>query len=238
MAAQTSRTVQLSEAESRDVAAALGKAVEGKRHIGRGEVQLAVVSSQGAVVRRWDAGGRKLDLRELELMLTGAEVALEQLTSDPPKTTPQLTAGEASLLDEAGLPEAKADAPGALERTRIEFELLLRESRDLEDIAKALRLTPSRLRQRLSARTLYGIKDGRSWRIPRFQFKHGKLVRGLDVVLPRIRSDTHPVAVKRWLTTPHQDLVSGGDDEKRVTPLAWLEAGNSPEEVAKLAAEL
>jgi hypothetical protein len=84
---------------------------------------------------------------------------------------------------------------------------------------------------------LYGIKDGRSWRIPRFQFAGKKLVRGLDQVIPRIRRDAHALAVETWFKTPHQDLVIG-DDEKRVSPFAWLLGGNAPEAVAELAEEV
>ena len=100
-------------------------------------------------------------------------------------------------------------------------------------------MNPSRLRQRLGQRTLYGIKEGRSWRLPKFQFdaKHKKVVRGIEKVFPRIRSDAHALEVATWFSVPHQDLVAGDDDE-RVTPLAWLSSGGSPETVAELAEEI
>ena len=128
------------------------------------------------------------------------------------------------MLDEAGFADAprNADAGGALERSRIELELLLRESLTLEEAARALAVSSGRLRQRLgpTERTLYGIKEGRAWRIPKFQFaSKGKLVRGIDRVLPRIRPDAHPLAVAAWFSTPHQDLVIG-EREERVTPRA------------------
>jgi hypothetical protein len=93
--------------------------------------------------------------------------------------------------------------------------------------------------KRLGQRTLFGIKDGRSWRLPRFQFdaKKKKLVRGIDKVLPRIRLDAHPLEVVTWFSIPHQDLVVG-ENEEPVTPLDWLAGGRSPETVAQLADEI
>lgn len=152
----------------------------------------------------------------------------------------KLTAAETVLLEGAGLGEAANDAPSALERSRIELEVLIRNSFTIDEAAKALGVSTSRIRQRLSSKhpTLYGIKVGRGWRIPRFQFDaKGKLVRGLDVVIPHIRRDAQPVAVRAWFTTPHQDLVVGHDDEF-VTPKTWLSAGRSVDAVADLAAEI
>ena len=113
----------------------------------------------------------------------------------------------------------------------------------LNEAAKVLGVSTGRLRQRLLKRTLYGMKERSAWRLPRFQFdpnKKGKLVRGIEYVLPHIRPDAHPLAIEKWFSTPHPDLVVAvmGDDEEHVTPLAWLSAGKAPEEVAELAKEI
>lgn len=203
-----------------------------------GEVLVAVFGSEGGVVQRASLHGREVNLGELMLWLVSAGAAVERYVADPPPVAPQLTAGESALLDGAGFIEAEQGAPGALERSGIEFETLLADSFTLEQAAKMLHVkTTSRLRQRLADQTLYGIKAGRSWRLPRFQFARGKLVRGIDQVFPHIRSGAHPLAVKAWFSTPHQDLVLG-EDEQRVKPLAWLTAGHPPEEVARLATEI
>ncbi len=205
------------------------------------EVVVVVVGRDRALVSRTHVRGRPVDLREMRLRLAGVEAAVEKVASSPRPDAPSLSAAEASLLDEAGFGEEPSDAVAALDRSRIDLEIMLGESLSLEEAAKALGLkTTSRLRQRLSAaeRTLYGIKEGRGWRIPKFQFAgRGKLVRGIDKVLPRVRVDAHPIAVQRWFTSPHQDLVVG-DDEHPVSPIAWLSAGGSTEEVAALAAEI
>jgi hypothetical protein len=212
---------------------------KGRRPVDAGEVVVVVLSSNGGVVRRASTHGRELDHHELLRWLVSAEAAVRG-ASDPPPDAPQLTAGEAALLDSAGLPEGEPGASNALERSGIEYELLLADSVTLEQAAKMLHVkTTSRLRQRLrpADRTLYGIKVGRSWRLPKFQFARGKLVRGIDQVFPHVRGDAHPLAVKAWFSTPHQDLVLG-ENEQRVTPLAWLTAGHPPDEVARLATEI
>ena len=205
------------------------------------EVLVLVVTRHGALVRSSKVHGRALDARELRLQLAGAEAAVDEVARMQPEPRgPQLSSAEAAILEEAGFVEGPMDVPNALERTRIELEVLVRNSLTIAEAAKALHVSTSRIRQRLSSKhpTLYGIKEGRGWRIPRFQFESkGKLVRGIDAVMPHVRRDAHPVVVRDWFTTPHQDLVVGDDDE-RVTPRAWLSAGRSPDAVAALADEI
>jgi hypothetical protein len=206
---------------------------------GPDEVLVLVLGPHGGLVSRRTVQGRRLDLRELGLRLAGAEAAVDGLAKEPVVQSPSLTAAEAAMLDDAGLVEGSRDRPAAFEKSRIEFELLVNESFPLERAAKILGVNPSRLRQRLVQRTLYGIKEGRSWRIPTFQFdaKGKKLVRGIEKVLPKIRPDAHPLAVATWFANPHQDLVVG-DEEKPVTPLQWLSGGSSIDVVAELANEI
>jgi hypothetical protein len=205
------------------------------------EVMVVVITQRSALLRRWRIRGGALDAREVRWQLAGAEAAVEEVArARPAPAGPQLTAAEAAMLDEAGMGEGPMDVPSPLERTRIELELLVRGSLTIDEAARTLGVSTSRLRQRLSPshRTLYGIKQGRSWRIPRFQFEaKNRLVRGIDRVLPRIRNDAHPLEVREWFTMPHQDLVVG-DDDGRVTPKAWLSSGRPAEIVAELAEEL
>lgn len=57
----------------------------------------------------------------------------------------------------------------------------------------------------------------------------------LDVVAPRL-AHVDPLAVARWFTLPHPDLV---DNEGRpISPRAWLLGGGDPQAVAALADEL
>lgn len=153
----------------------------------------------------------------------------------------ELTAAEERLLDDAGLVEPEPGAPDALAETRAEYEQLLRDCLTIDDVATLLGLKVKIVRARLNARTIYGVQDGPyvpgTWHVPRFQFESGKLVAGMEQVLPRIHPGTHPLAVQSWFTLPHPDLVVG-EDEQRVSPLDWLRAGKDPEPVAQLAAKL
>ena len=205
---------------------------------GPNEVLVLVLGPHGGFVSRRTVRGRPVDLRELQLRLAGAEVAVEWIARRPEVESPPLSPTEASMLDAAGLIESESDRPGALEKSQIAYEMLLHRSFTLEQAAKLLDVNTSRLRQRLGQRTLYGIKDGRSWRVPRFQFDaKKKLVRGIEKVLPRVRQDAHPLEVATWFSIPHQDLVVG-ENEEAVTPLDWLAGGRSPETVAELADEI
>lgn len=206
---------------------------------GPDEVLVLVLGTRGGFVSRRTVRGRSVDLRELELRLASAEVAVEGIARRPEVESPPLSPTDASMLDAAGLVESENDRPGAFEKSQIAYEMLLGRSYTLEEAARILKVNPSRLRQRLGQRTLYGIKDGRSWRVPRFQFdvKRQKIVRGIEKVLPRIRRDAHPLEVATWFSIPHQDLVVG-EHEEPVTPLDWLGGGRSPETVAELADEI
>ncbi len=241
------QTVRLEEEARRILRSAFGKvrteaepvAVElpkGAAVDGPDEVLVLVLGPHGGLVSRRAVHGRPVDMRELGLRLAGAEVAVEGLAQEPVLPSPPLTAAEAAMLDAAGFVEGERGRPGAFEKSRIGFELLLSQSFTPEQAAKMLRVNPSRLRQRLGQRTLYGIKDGRSWRLPRFQFdvKAKKVVRGIDKVLPSIRIDAHPLAVATWFSIPNPDLVVG-EDETPVSPLQWLRGGGSVEAVAEQA---
>ena len=124
-----------------------------------------------------------------------------------------------------------------LTETALEYARLLQSSLSVEQAAKLLGVNPSRVRQRLTGhpRTLYGIKEGKAWRVPRFQFAGRKPVPGVAAVIGALPPDLHPVAVRRWLTTPHPDLRVDPDEARSVAPLEWLRTGRAPEVVTDLA---
>ncbi len=101
-------------------------------------------------------------------------------------------------------------------------------------------VNPSRVRQRLGGdpRSLYGIKEGKSWRVPKFQFIGRKPIPGMAEVLPALPRDLHPVEVQRWFSTPHPDLYLDPDERRPVAPLDWLRMGRPAEVVADLARNL
>jgi len=95
----------------------------------------------------------------------------------------------------------------------------------------------SRVRQRLSEGTLYGVKVGDEWRLPAFQFLEKEPVPGIERVLPRLPERLSLVAVHRWFHTPNPDLQLP-EPARPLSPMEWLRAGQDPEPVAELAAGL
>src|SRR5688572_20316975 len=134
------------------------------REPSRGEVVVVVSGAEGAVVRAVRGLGGPLGVRELERGVRGAALALEQ--------TPvaDVSEAEAAVLAEGGFEAGSGKGTSAIETSRIEYLRLLSESLSPEQAAARLGVNASRIRQRLGARTLYGIKDGRGWKLPLFQF--------------------------------------------------------------------
>jgi hypothetical protein len=152
------------------------------------------------------------------------------------------TAEEEKALKSGGLSPAplKPGEEAPLTQTALEYAHLLQSSLSVAEAAELLDVNRSRVRQRLIADppSLYGIKEGKSWRLPRFQFAGRKPVPGIGLVIAALPRNLHPVAVVRWFTTPHQDLRTGRNEERKVAPLDWLRAGKEPAVVADLARDL
>lgn len=118
------------------------------------------------------------------------------------------------------------------------YQELRATSLSVEDAARRLGVNPSRIRQRLGERSLYGVKAGNAWLLPAFQFLAHGLVPGVEVVIRRLPSDISPLAVARWFGTPNPDLCTRDDEEHPLTPRRWLLVGNPPKTAAELAAAL
>jgi len=109
---------------------------------------------------------------------------------------------------------------------------LVARSVGVAEVAQRLGVDPSRVRQRIYARSLYAFKHRGGWLVPAFQLEGPKLVPGIEVAVARLSPELHPVAVSRWFTTPSSDLVLGDDP---ASPIAWLSSGGPPVAVAQLA---
>ena len=190
--------------------------------------------------------------RFLRAGLTAAPAEIERLVEEaieralplrpPVDARDELGEDELRFLEEAGVDLADL-APrdrgvrSPLALTAADYAALLTTALTVADLAARLGVDESRIRQRLARHTLYGIKDGKSWRIPLFQLDDAgqALVPGLYRVAP-YWGDAHPVEVVRWFTLPHVDLA--GLDEQSVSPRRWLLTGGDPGVVAALAEEL
>jgi len=118
-----------------------------------------------------------------------------------------------------------------------EYAALVASGLTVQQAAQKLGVDGSRIRQRLLARSLYGIRLRDGWRIPSFQFDGDRLLPGLGDVIAKLPSGLHPLAVANWFLTPNPDLVIG-ESETPLSPRDWLRAGMDAERVAELAGDL
>ena len=149
-----------------------------------------------------------------------------------------LTPTEQRLLADGGFDLRPRDGRrDPIAETAARYEGLLRTSLSTAEAGARLGVDPSRIRQRLAERTLYGIRPQSQWVLPAFQFLEKGEVPGWSAVAPRLRTGLHPVAVQCWFLEPNVDLVDPETD-KRLSPRNWLRAGFPPEAAARSAAEL
>jgi hypothetical protein len=179
--------------------------------------------------------GVRVSSEEVERLIVAA---LEQMlpASAPADPRHELSPEEASALERGGLSLSLVDLGPAdpLVRAAADYAALLASSLTVPQAARRLDVDGSRIRQRLAARTLYGIKLPAGWRLPAFQFAGDRPVPGIDRVLPHLPPRAHPLAVASWFRLPNPDL-SLDADETPLAPLDWLKSGGDPQRVAALA---
>jgi hypothetical protein len=151
-------------------------------------------------------------------------------THDPER---EFTAEERAALTRGGFSLAPyiRHAGDPVARFVATYASLLATSLTPTDVAAMLGVDASRIRQRLGAKTLYGVKTEDGWRVPRFQFYGDALVPGLERVFPHVDPEMHPVAVYRWFTTPSPELEF---EDRALSPRDWLLSGGSPAAIASL----
>jgi hypothetical protein len=130
-----------------------------------------------------------------------------------------------------------SESSNALARTTAEYAVLRDTSITASEASRKLGVDPSRVRQLLAARKIYGLLIRGAWKIPIFQFDDAHLLPGLEEVMPALPKDLHPIGIYHWFTTPNPDLVSE-DSERELSPREWLLTGRSPRVVAELATDL
>lgn len=150
----------------------------------------------------------------------------------------ELTESEAGVLTEGGLDLSRPSEGRGLAHTVAKYAAILASSLTIAEAAALLGVSESRIRQRIGERSLYGIRAGKEWRLPRFQFAGGNEVPGIAEVVRRVREDVHPVSVENYFIYPSPDLYLDEEEDHPVSPREWLLSGGSPEAVAHVAAEL
>lgn len=184
------------------------------------------------------AHGLRVGPEELQAMLRFAVSELQR-SLYPPEPRADLTQAEAEALARGGLDLSPptSEAESALARTTAKYAALLETSLTTAEAAERLGVDPSRIRQRLTESTLYGIRTSKGWRLPAFQFLDDGPLPGLGEVLPRFSPYLHPVALHNFFTLPAVDLHVE-ELGRELSPREWLRAGYPPGVVADLAAGL
>ncbi len=171
-----------------------------------------------------------------EAVIALGEGLLRRRAGDPAS---MFSVADAEVLRRGGLTlESRRDGePDIVARTAARAAVMLVQAKTTAEVAHALEVSATRIRQRAVARTLYAIRDGGEWRFPRWQFdpEADREIAGLALVIPSLSPRLHPIAVHRFLTEPSPDLEI---DDQPVSPLSWLATGGDPGPVADIAGTL
>lgn len=149
-----------------------------------------------------------------------------------------LSAGETDALRAVGfLPNRRTAAKAAAARERMAhtFFEILDASTTTAEAARLLDVDPSRIRQRIRARTLYAFDANGEHRIPLVQFEDGAEVPGLAQIVPALPPDLTPVEFVRWFTLPSTEL-GDADAKHHPSPREWLLATGEVKPVLRLVA--
>jgi hypothetical protein len=162
---------------------------------------------------------------------------LRARSSDGMSATHALSITEIEALQSVSLstePWARPGGKDPLAQSIADYMALLDTSLTTAQAARHLKVDPSRIRQRLRERSLYGVEYDGEKRLPRFQFEHRKVVPGLAKVLAKLPPQLSPLDVAEWFLSPNPDL----ELERRTVPLSpreWLLSGKPVETVVSLA---
>jgi hypothetical protein len=151
----------------------------------------------------------------------------------------ELTAQEIRVLEDAGVDLAPENLGenDPVAKTAAELATMVEAGLTIAQTAKLLGVHESRIRQRLGARTLYGFRWDKRWRIPPWQFEGGECVPHLAEVIQALPEHLHPTSIQFWFTHPTIDLESD-DLERAVSPREWLLLGKTAEPVVHFARHL
>lgn len=111
-------------------------------------------------------------------------------------------------------------------------------SMSVSDAATGLGVDPSRVRHRISDRSLYALKLGTKLRLPDWQFSDPQAGPDHLVPLPHLRrilaaapTAVMPIEIATFMTSSQAELQLR---DTAVTPRVWLLAGRSPEPICEM----
>ena len=163
--------------------------------------------------------------------LTADEVDAE-LAQVPAQGATPASAAAADYLAEHGGPDLDGDdAVGDVHRRRAmvaarTLSETLRSAVTIDEAAKLLGVSRSRVSHRLADQTLWAFAvQGRRY-VPRWQLSESRSLPGLELLVPAIPDTLHPLAVDAFMATPRADF----DDR---SPVEWLASGGDPTVIAE-----
>jgi CheY-like chemotaxis protein len=165
------------------------------------------------------------------------KAVLETLATSGWEPEAGLTQHDVGVLESGGFSvDAKFD-PEPIAKGAAAYDRLIETSLTVALAAKKLGVTDGRVRQRLLANPaeLYGVRKGKTWRLPAFQFGPRELVPNIDRVIVKLDPGLSPASVDRWFRLENVDLQQGDDN---LSPLQWLGEGEAWQPVADLAEDL
>lgn len=164
-----------------------------------------------------EAAGHALDREDLVPIL-------RRLRRKP--ETAEISEHGAALYDETGfLEDPVAFAAVTTDRER-RMHALTSTALTVSEAADRLDVSPSRVRQRTGAGTLWAIKVGNKLLLPRVQFTPTGLVPNLEKVQAAVPRGLHPLSVLGLLTESHAELTMNGEPRSIVH---WLRGGGDPD---------
>lgn len=153
----------------------------------------------------------------------------------------ELTEAENRRLDEGGFPISQPDDEGdsgiEVSTLAVAYARMCAQALTTKEAAALLQVQPSRIRQRLGERTLFGIEKDDHWVLPRFQFENDQIVPGIGKVLQVLDEALHSLTVERFFTTSQPELYAE-EVGRDLTPCEWLQAGYDSAPVVRLARDL
>jgi hypothetical protein len=171
-----------------------------------------------------------VQIRRVDLAQVLRQVA--ERTASTTAAEPALSEHDAQLLDESGLGTDRAASAAATLSRDLQMRELTRTALSVDDAVTRLRVTPGRVRQRITEGTLWAFTSGRRRMLPAVQFTDSGEVPYLDRVTPLLPRDLHPLTVQALLTLPRPELLVDGQPASIVRFLAA--SAGSAEDIAAI----
>ena len=172
----------------------------------------------------------------LETALDRVLGAMEPMVHDRPASG--FTTAEQNVLRDGGLRLERTSGRDLAAEGAVRFAALVARSLKPDEVSRRLQVTPGRVHQLISERSLYSFRLESKRLLPDFQLREGRLIPNIGQVNRLLPQSMHPLGVLSWYETPNSDLPVGEGADTVLSPLEWLESGRGVEPVKALARHL